>query len=251
MSASEIRVIGLEGIPDIREGDDLASIIIAASASAGLRPLALDIFVIAQKIVSKAEGRVVQLASVTPCRMAREWAATYDKDPRVVEVALSQSKRIVRMDKGILISETCHGFVCANAGIDTSNVADGLVTLLPRDPDASAYGIRRVLEREFACRLAVIISDTFGRPWREGLVDVALGVAGFDPIVDLRGETDMYGRPLRVTTIAIADEIASAAELVMTKSSGVPVAIVRGIQYEPMDGSGRDLIRRPEADLFR
>ncbi|HEY6328197.1 MAG TPA: coenzyme F420-0:L-glutamate ligase [Blastocatellia bacterium] len=251
MSASEIRVIGLEGILDILEGDDLAAIIIAATRRAGPRILPLDIFVIAQKIVSKAEGRVVHLKDVTPGVMAREWAVAYNKDPRVVEVALSQSRRIVRMDKGVLISETHHGFVCANAGIDTSNVADGLVTLLPADPDASAGNILNVLQAEFGCPLGVIISDTFGRPWREGLVDVAIGVAGFAPIVDLRGGTDMYGQPLRVTTIAIADEIASAAELVMTKSAGVPVAMVRGIKYQPAASSSRDLIRRPEADLFR
>jgi coenzyme F420-0:L-glutamate ligase/coenzyme F420-1:gamma-L-glutamate ligase len=251
MAAAEVRVIGLEGIPEVKEGDDLASMIVSAVRGTGFQVLPLDIFVIAQKVVSKAEGRVTRLESITPSRLAEQWAAAYDKDPRVVEVVLSQSRRIVRMDRGILICETHHGFVCANAGVDTSNITGGWVALLPLDPDASARAIMRMLEKEFDANLGVVISDTFGRPWREGCVNVALGVAGFNPIADLRGGADMYGQPLRVTTIAVADEIASSAELVMAKDAGVPVAIVRGLKFEPVPSSSRDLIRLPELDLFR
>jgi len=251
MAAAEVRVIGLEGIPEVKEGDDLASMIVSAVRGTGFQVLPLDIFVIAQKVVSKAEGRVTRLESITPSRLAEQWAAAYDKDPRVVEVVLSQSRRIVRMDRGILICETHHGFVCANAGVDTSNITGGWVALLPLDPDASARAIMRTLEKEFDANLGVVISDTFGRPWREGLVNVALGVAGFNPIADLRGGADMYGQPLRVTTIAVADEIASSAELVMAKDAEVPVAIVRGLKFEPVPSSSRDLIRLPELDLFR
>jgi coenzyme F420-0:L-glutamate ligase/coenzyme F420-1:gamma-L-glutamate ligase len=169
----------------------------------------------------------------------------------MVEVVLRESKRSVRMERGILIAETTHGFICANAGVDASNVAGNFVTLLPVDPDASARRIKEALEQRHGVRLGVIISDTFGRPWREGLVNVALGVAGLTPIIDLRGRQDWYGKPLHVTAIALADELASAAELVMGKDSGVPVSIIRGINYQPADAGGRQLIRAPELDLFR
>ena len=251
MGSAELRVIGIEGIPEIKEGDDLASLIAQALGNTDVAVQSQDLFVVAQKVVSKAEGRVVRLDSVTPSPLAREWAAAYDKDARVVEVVLGESKRIVRMDRGVLISETRHGFVCANAGVDTSNVAGGFVTLLPVDPDESARLILNGLEKEFKANLGVIVSDTFGRPWREGLVNVAIGVAGFKPIADLRGAADMYGQPLRVTTIAIADEVASAAELVMAKEQGLPVALVRGLRFEVVESSSRDLIRSPEMDLFR
>ena len=247
----EIRVIGIPGIPDISAGDDIAALITSAMAAQELKAAGLDVFVIAQKIVSKAEGRTVNLDSITPSAVARRWAAAYDKDARMVEVVLSESKRIVRMERGILITETRHGFVCANAGVDASNVARGFVTLLPEDPDDSAGRIKGALEQRLGLQLAVIISDTFGRPWREGLVNVALGVAGIEPIVDLRGKKDWYGRELHVTAIAVADELASAAELVMAKKSGIPAAIVRGFDYNPADSSGKDLIRAPEQDLFR
>jgi coenzyme F420-0:L-glutamate ligase/coenzyme F420-1:gamma-L-glutamate ligase len=210
-----------------------------------------DVIVVAQKIVSKAEGRVVKLDSVDPSPRALEWAAAFDKDARVVEVVLRESKRIVRMERGVLIAETEQGFVCANAGVDTSNVVENSVTLLPRDSDATARKIRTTLEEAFGVRLAVIVCDTFGRPWREGLVNVALGVAGIEPLIDYRGQKDSHGRALKVTVIAIADELASAAELVMKKSSEIPVAIVRGFDYDARDGSGRELIRSPNLDLFR
>ncbi|MEK6285451.1 MAG: coenzyme F420-0:L-glutamate ligase [Acidobacteriota bacterium] len=248
---TKIELIGLPGMPEVAGGDDVASLIATALGDAGIEVVDGDVFVVAQKIISKAERRIVHLDSVTPSSRAREWAAAYDKDARVVEVVLRESKRIVRMERGVLISETEHGFVCANAGVDTSNVAEGMVTLLPKDPDESARRIQTALKQAFGVRLAVIVSDTFGRPWREGLVNVALGVSGIAPLIDYRGQKDSHGRPLQVTVIAIADELASAAELVMKKSVGIPVAIIRGFDYESRDASGRELIRVPELDLFR
>ena len=247
---TRIELIGVPGIPEVAGGNDPAAMIAGALRDAAIEPVNGDVFVVAQKIVSKAEGRVVKLDSVEPSPRAREWAAAFDKDARVVEVVLRESKRIVRMERGVLISETEHGFVCANAGVDASNVAAGTVTLLPKDSDASARQIRSALERSFAVRLAVIVCDTFGRPWREGLVNVALGVSGIAPLIDYRGQKDSHGNALKVTVIAIADELASAAELVMKKSAGVPVAIIRGFDYESRDASGLELIRAQEFDLF-
>ena len=251
MNKSTIQMIGVPGMPEVSTGDDVATLIREAARSADLNLLDRDVVVVAQKIVSKAEGRVVQLDSVEPSARAREWAEAWDKDARVVEVVLRESKRILRMERGILISETEHGFVCANAGVDTSNVAEGTVTLLPKNPDESAGHIRAALQKHFGVALAVIVSDTFGRPWREGLVNVALGVSGIAPLVDYRGEKDSHGRQLKVTVMAIADELASAAELVMRKSAGIPVAIIRGFDYDPCEGSARELIRVAELDLFR
>jgi len=251
MSRPSIQIIGMPGMPEVSTGDDVATMIREAADSADLKLLDRDVIVIAQKIVSKAEGRVVQLDSVEPSARAREWAEAWDKDARVVEVVFRESKRIVRMERGVLISETEHGFVCANAGVDTSNVAADTVTLLPKDPDESAKRIRAVLEKAFGIELAVIVSDTFGRPWREGLVNVALGVSGIAPLIDYRGQEDSHGRPLKVTVMAIADELASAAELVMRKSAGIPVAIIRGFDYESSEASSRALIRTQVLDLFR
>ncbi|HEX5732191.1 MAG TPA: coenzyme F420-0:L-glutamate ligase [Blastocatellia bacterium] len=251
MSSCEIRLIGILGIPEIAAGDDLASLIARGVRAMGLELADKDIIVIAQKIVSKAEGRYLRLDSITPSTLAREWAAAYDKDARMVEAVLIESRRIVRMERGVIISETRHGFVCANAGVDASNVQEDMITLLPEDPDGSARGIRAALEREFKASLAIIISDTFGRPWREGIANVAIGVAGVAPLIDYRGQADSFGRPIRVTVIAVADELASAAELVMQKSAGIPVVIIRGFDYEAREASGRELIRPPEQDLFR
>ena len=248
---ARIELIGVPGIPEVTVGNDLGALIAGALRDAGIEVVDGDVFVVAQKIVSKAEGRIVRLDSVEPSARAQEWAASYDKDARVVEVVLRESKRIVRMERGILISETEHGFVCANAGVDTSNVAEGTVTLLPKDPDASARQILSGLEASFGVRIAVIVSDTFGRPWREGLVNVALGVSGIAPLIDYRGQKDSQGNALRVTVIAVADELASAAELAMKKSAGIPVAIVRGFDYESREASGLELIRVAELDLFR
>jgi coenzyme F420-0:L-glutamate ligase/coenzyme F420-1:gamma-L-glutamate ligase len=248
---SEVRIIAVPGMPEVSEGDDLASLIVSAVRSASLEVADGDVFVVAQKVVSKSEGRLMRLDLVKPSPLARQWAAAYDKDARMVEVVLRESDRIVRMDRGVIICQTHHGFICANAGVDASNVQEGFVTLLPEDTDASAQRLRRSLERSLGVQLAVIISDTFGRPWRKGLVNVALGVAGLAPIIDYRGRTDWCGRQLRVTEIAVADELASAAELVMGKAEGVPVVIIRGFKYDQAEGTGRDLIRPPEQDLFR
>jgi coenzyme F420-0:L-glutamate ligase/coenzyme F420-1:gamma-L-glutamate ligase len=251
MKISEIRLIPVPGIPEVAAGDDLGAVIARAVSAPGFTLVDNDIVVIAQKVVSKAEGRSLLLDSITPSSLAREWAARYDKDARMVEAVLHESHRIVRMERGVIISETRHGFVCANAGVDASNVAEDTITLLPEDPDRSARGIRTSLEQEFGARIAVIISDTFGRPWREGIANVAIGLAGIAPLIDYRGQADSFGRPLRVTVIAVADELASAAELVMQKSAGIPAVIIRGYDYEAREASARELIRPPEQDLFR
>ena len=246
-----VQIFALRGLPEIRPGDDLATLIADAVRTQGLPILGGDVFVIAQKIVSKAEARIVPLDTVPPSPRATAWAEEWGKDARVIELVLRESKRIVRMERGIIVAETRHGFVCANAGVDASNAPAGTAILLPEDPDASARALRAQLEHAFACEIAVVISDTFGRPWREGLVNVALGVAGIAPLTDYRGQKDTSGNLLQATIIASADELASAAELVMGKSDGVPVAIVRGASTTSGQGSGCDLIRSPEKDLFR
>ena len=237
-----IQITGVENIPDIREGDDLAGLIRAAAPPITPR----TIVVVAQKIVSKAEGATVDLAAVEPSPFAREWAAKWSRDPRLVEMVLRESRRIVKMDRGVLIAETQHGLVAANAGVDESNVPGDFVTLLPRDPDASA----RALRDAFGAG-AVIVSDTFGRPWREGLVNVAIGVAGLAPLEDLRGTPDLYGRRLNSTVLALADELAAAAGLVMRKAAGVPVAIIEGCPFVASEAGAGALIRPPERDMFR
>ena len=247
----DLHVFAIHDIPDVTRDDDLAALIAAAVAGAGRRIDAGDVFVVAQKIVSKAEGAMVRLDEVAPSRMATQWAADNGKDARVVEVVLRESRRIVRMDRGILISETRHGFVCANAGVDASNVPPGFVTVLPGDPDASAERLRIALSATFGCPVAIIVSDTFGRPWREGAVNVAVGVAGLQPLLDYRGTVDSYGRPLTSTVIALADELAGAAEIVTRKSAGTPVAIVRGAADWMGQGAGRMLVREASRDLFR
>jgi coenzyme F420-0:L-glutamate ligase / coenzyme F420-1:gamma-L-glutamate ligase len=247
----DLHVFAVRGIPDVTRDADVAALIAGAVAGEG-RPIeAGDVFVVAQKIVSKAEGAIVRLEDVTPSAMAVQWAAANGKDARVVEVIFRQSQRIVRMDRGILIAETRHGFVCANAGVDASNVAPGFVTVLPDDPDASAERLRAALSAAFGCPLAVIVSDTFGRAWREGAVNVAIGVAGLQPLLDYRGTPDRYGRPLTSTVIAIADELAGAAEIVTRKSAWTPIAIVRGAADWIGEGTGRMLVRDASLDLFR
>jgi coenzyme F420-0:L-glutamate ligase/coenzyme F420-1:gamma-L-glutamate ligase len=208
--------------------------------------------VVTHKIVSKAEGRLVDLRGIEPSALAKGFAARYERDPRQIEVVLRESRRIVRMDRGLIIAETHHGYVCANAGVDASNVpGDDTVCLLPGDPDASAARMRDALADRTGSDLAVIVSDSFGRTWREGITDVAIGVAGMEPLVDYRGETDPHGFPLAATVLAVADELAAAAELVMGKTAGIPVAIIRGYPYEPAAGTGRALIMPPDRDLFR
>ena len=248
---SELQVIGVPGIPEVATGVNLGTLIAQSIGEAGLKVKDRDILVVAQKIVSKAEGQVLDLAEVEPSPLAHRWATTHGKDARLVEIVLRESRRLLRMERGLLIVETWHGFVCANAGVDTSNTPKGTVTLLPKDPDSSAAQIRQELESEFGVQLAVIVSDTFGRPWREGLVNVALGVAGMQPLADYRGQMDCFGRQLQVTRIAVADELASTAELVMGKTKGVPVALIRGMTYPEGEGQGRQILRSSERDLFR
>lgn len=251
MSIPEVRVIGISGLPQVTAGDDLGDLIVQAVRGVALEIENKDVFVVAQKVVSKAEGRIVSLDSVRPSFQARSWAETHGKDARRIEVVLAQTRRIVRMEKGILVVETKHGFVCANAGVDSSNVPGGVVTLLPKDPDLSAKRMRDSLERVFGVTLGIIISDTVGRPWREGIVNVALGVAGLSPFLDYHGQRDRFGRRLESTRIAVADELAAAAELVMGKTREIPVAVVRGFDYCEGEGSGREMIRPAEQDLFR
>lgn len=248
---TSIQIVPLLGLPEIQPGDDLRALIVQACRSQKLRNRNGDIFVVAHKIVSKAEGRIVALHSVRPSEQAVRWAVQYQKDPRVFQLILSETKRIVRMDRGVIISETQHGFVCANAGVDISNVPEGCAVLLPVDPDRSARNLQKQLTKTLKASIGVIISDTFGRPWREGIVNVALGVAGVAALEDYRGKCDRMGKIMQATLIARADEIAAAAELVMGKTSGVPVALVRGVDNSPRKGSGRDLLRSPERDLFR
>jgi coenzyme F420-0:L-glutamate ligase/coenzyme F420-1:gamma-L-glutamate ligase len=225
-------------------------IVDAAVAGPGLETG--DGLVVTQKVVSKAEGRVISLETVTPSAEAERLAAETEKDPRLVELILRESAGIVRQRGPVLITETRHGFVCANAGIDASNVGPaGTVCLLPEDPDRSARGIRAAVRATTGADVAVIISDTFGRAWREGHTNVAVGVAGMLPFADYVGQTDSFGYELRVSTLCVADELAGAAELVQNKLDGVPVAIVRGFPYPRGEGSARQIVRARENDLFR
>ncbi len=245
-----LRVLPVDGIPEVQPGDDLADLISGAAGEDLLE--AGDVVVVTHKIVSKAEGRLVNLDTVEPSAFAKNFAAQHDKDPRQVEVVLRESRRIVRMDRGIIISETHHGFVCANAGVDVSNVpGEDMVCLLPLDPDASACRLRDALSSRAGADLAVVVSDSFGRAWRQGIANVAIGVAGMEPLADYRGERDPHGYPLNASILAVADELASAAELVMGKTAGIPVAVVRGYPYKRGHGTGRDLLMEPEKDLFR
>jgi coenzyme F420-0:L-glutamate ligase/coenzyme F420-1:gamma-L-glutamate ligase len=247
-----IQIFGLRKLPLIKEGDSVADCIIKAANEQQLTIQNRDLIVIAQKIVSKAEGGIVHLKSVTPSPMAEEIAKTSGKDPRHVEVILQQSKKIIRRKDAHLIVETRHGFVCANAGVDKSNVEDpDSITVLPADADHSAHSIRARIREVAGVDVGVIISDTFGRAWRVGQVNVAIGADGLRPLIDYRGQKDMFGYVLNVTQMAVADELASAAELVMMKSDGIPVAIIRGFNYTPGPGSASELIRPEEEDLFR
>jgi coenzyme F420-0:L-glutamate ligase/coenzyme F420-1:gamma-L-glutamate ligase len=241
---TELRVIPVAGIPEVREGDDLAALLAAAATFEDG-----DVVVVAQKVVSKGEGRVVSLDGVEPSEAARGLAG--GEDARRLEVILREAARIVRSRPPLVIAETRHGFVCASAGVDASNAAGpGTLVLLPLDPDASATRIRLGLLERTGRAVGVLVSDSFGRPWRQGTTDVAIGVAGIRPLLDLRGVRDVTGYELHATTIAVADEIAGAAELVMGKTSGVPAAIVRGLDVAG-EGSARDLVMPPERDLFR
>ena len=249
---ASMTLTAIEGIPLIKAGDDLAALIFRAASSQGLSFEAGDVVAVCQKIVSKSEGRTRELADVEPSALARNFAAHHDKDARAVELVLRESKRVVRMERGVLIVETGPGWVCANAGMDESNsMAEGRAILLPVDPDASAAKIRAGLRRRAGVDPAVLITDTFGRPWREGQTEVCLGSAGMNPILDLRGSRDMGGRELHHTMIAVADELASAAGLLMRKDAGLPAVLIRGWRFELSDAGARALIRAPEIDLFR
>lgn len=253
----EIRILPLTGIGEIRAGADLGLLIYEALQAQDLTLQAGDILVVTQKIVSKAEGRLISLAEIEPSEFARMAAEVSAKDARQIEVALRESKRIVRMDHGVLITETRQGFICANSGIDESNVdgSEGAVTLLPVDADRSARELRtrlQVLSDEGpSFEIGIIISDTWGRPWRNGQVNMAIGVAGLEPLTDYRGQYDPYGYELQASVIAVADELAAAAELVMGKVDRVPVALIRGYAYTPGSSTAQALLRDPATDMFR
>ena len=250
--SSRLELIGLDGIEEVQPGDDLAAAIVGAAAGSGLELTDDDVLVVTQKIVSKSEGRLVDLATIEPSSLARDWATRWDRDPRQVEVVLRESAAIVRMGPGgLIISRTRHGLVCANAGVDVSNVGGGdVAALLPKDPDASAAAIRQALRTRTGVAPAVIISDSFGRPWRNGIVNVAIGSAGIESLLDLRGEPDVAGRPMRATIIAVADELASAADLAGGKVDQRPVVVVRGYAWQPSDAGASVLVMEPERDLF-
>ncbi|MBI3974147.1 MAG: coenzyme F420-0:L-glutamate ligase [Chloroflexi bacterium] len=252
-----MQILPVRGIPEVTAGDDLCALVLAGLARGQVRLREGDVVVVTSKIVSKAEGRTVRLEDVEPSPFARAWAAAHGKDARQVEVVLRESRRIVRQDRGVLIAETHHGFVCANAGVDASNAGTrGQLLLLPEDPDASARGLRVSLRQAAGVDVAVVISDTFGRPWRTGQTNVAIGAAAIRALRTYAGTTDPAGYVLRATSIAVIDELAAAAELVMHKLARVPVAIIRGCPYERVpegepDAGAAALVRQAEFDLFR
>jgi coenzyme F420-0:L-glutamate ligase/coenzyme F420-1:gamma-L-glutamate ligase len=246
-----VQLIALEGLPLVKKGDDLGELILNTTQKQGLRIEDGDVIVVAQSIVSKAEGDVIDLREVRPSKRAEQIAAQLDKDPREVEVILQQSSEIVRL-KHVIISRTRHGFVCANAGVDHSNVDPEHVTILPDDPDASAARIRDFVKRKLGVEVAVVVTDTQGRAFRRGCVGVAVGVAGMNPLLDLRGKLDLHGKELRATITSPADALAAAAVAVMGEADeGTPVIVVRGATYERVYGSALELVMSPERDLFR
>ena len=249
---SRIELIALDGIPEVEPDDDLAALIADASRAADVGLGDGDVVVVTQKIVSKAEGRLVELASVTPSELARSWAERWGRDARQVELVLRESASIVRMGPGgLIISRTRHGLVCANAGVDVSNVGGGdVASLLPEDPDASARRIRDGLRARLGSAPAVVVSDSFGRPWRNGIVNVAIGAAGLEAVLDMRGEPDAAGRTMQATVIAVADELASAADLAGGKVSQRPVVVVRGYEWRASEAGASALVMEPERDLF-
>jgi coenzyme F420-0:L-glutamate ligase/coenzyme F420-1:gamma-L-glutamate ligase len=251
-----IEAVAVPGLGEIVPGNDLPTLIATAVAAAtDLLPLRDDdVLVVTQKIVSKAEGAIVDLTTVQPRPEAVAFAERWDRDARQVEVVLREARRVVRMANGVVITETRHGFVCANGGIDASNVgpaSGSIVTLLPVDPDASADAIRAAIGARLGVDLPVIVSDSFGRPWRYGITDVAIGVSGLLPLDDMRGQPDADGRVMRSTIRAVADELASAAELALGKTAGRPIALVRGAQFQGGEGRIADTLMPPETDLFR
>ncbi len=246
-----VEIIGIQGLGEVHAGDSVGRLIVVACAQNGFKLFDSDAIVIAQKIVSKAEGRVVRLDQISPSAQAKALGRELDKDASLVEVILSESRRVIRKGARALIVETHHGFVCANAGVDCSNVGIGQAVLLPQAPDLSAKRIRDEIREGCGVAPAVIISDSFGRPWRLGTVDVAVGIAGMKAVKDERGSKDRYGYELKAAVAAVADEIAAAAELAMGKKDGVPVVIVRGYEMEKEEGSVKELLRPESEDLFR
>jgi coenzyme F420-0:L-glutamate ligase / coenzyme F420-1:gamma-L-glutamate ligase len=251
MPPPRFEVIGVEGLDEIQPGDDIAHLLVQATRRQGTPPLAGDLLVVGQKIVSKAEGRLLRLTDVTPSPAATAMAATLGRDARLVEVILRESRRIVRMDRSVLITETHHGWICANAGVDQSNVDRDSVALLPEDPDGSARRLRERVRELAGVEVGVIVADTFGRPWREGLTNVAIGVSGVAPLRSYLGQSDPAGRELQATILALADELAGAAELVMGKLSRIPVALIRGLDLAVSEEGAKPLLRDPARDLFR
>ncbi len=254
-----IQILPIDGLPEVRANDPLVEFIVDAIAGSIGFLVQGDVVAVTHKVVSKAEGGLVDLRTVEPSPMATHFAGQWGKDPRQVEVVLRQSKRIIRMVRGLIIAETRHGFICANAGVDASNVSEEIVCILPHDPDASAEAVRAALVARFfpdhagdASPIGVIVTDSFGRAWRNGIVNVAIGVAGIAPLADYRGQFDPSGYELRASILAVADELAAAAELVMHKLAARPVAVIRG--YVPQTGnrggSGRDLVMAEERNLF-
>jgi coenzyme F420-0:L-glutamate ligase/coenzyme F420-1:gamma-L-glutamate ligase len=252
LPAHELRLIPIPLADEIRPGDSLADKLLEALRRRRLRLHPGDILIVKHKIVSKAEGRVVDLATIQPSEESIAWAKQYALDARVIELALRESRAVIRRKNGVLITETHHGFICANSGIDISNVNGGShALLLPEDPDRSAANLRRALKRRTGLAIPVIITDSFGRPWREGLTEFAIGIAGIKPLRDDRGRRDPHGYKLKASVEAVADELACAAGLVCGKLNRAPACIVRGFRYESGPGSARDLLRPADTDLFR
>lgn len=248
----QIQIIPIQDIKEVELGDNLAQLILNAIDKQGLKLKEDDIVVITQKIVSKAEGRVINLSTVNPSPFAEQIAKKHRKDPRYIELVLSESKSIIRMTRGIIISETYHGYICANAGVDASNAGTtNAAALLPKNPDNSAKSIKEELEKKGKIKIGVIISDTWGRPWREGQVNFAIGSSGLEVLTDYKGVKDKNGYELKVSLIAVADELASAAELTMGKINGVPVAIIRGYRFKHSIDGSKPLLRDSKKDIFR
>lgn len=249
---ADLRIIGVDGVGEVRQGERLIDLVERGLRSSRLALEPGDVLVVTHKIVSKAEGKLVDLKTIEPSPFAAQWAERYGKDARQIEVVLREAARIVRMDRGIIIAQTRHGLICANAGVDASNVAGAdMVCLLPDDPDRSARQLANDLKATLGFDVPVIITDSFGRAWRDGVVNVAIGVAGMQPLHDYRGAHDPYGYLMSASILAVADELAAAAELAMGKVDQRPIAIVRGYPYSAGDGSGYQLIMAPERDLFK
>jgi coenzyme F420-0:L-glutamate ligase/coenzyme F420-1:gamma-L-glutamate ligase len=246
-----VTITGLDGIPEVQPGDDLAALILEGVAASGEALQDGDLLVVTHKIVSKAEGQLIDLRDITPSDLARRHAEKWAKDARQIEVVLREAARIVRMERGLVIAETRHGFICANAAVDNSNVQPDFVCLLPEDADASAARIREGIRERTGLDVPVIVSDSFGRPWRYGIVNVAIGVSGLNPLADYRGQQDTFGQTMHASILAVADELASAAELVAYKFDSRPVALIRGYEFTRAEGSYRELLMDPTRDLFR